>query len=89
MQITVLTPFPGIRLYHRRWAEGRLLYPGAWDRCTLFDVNFRPRGMSVEQLENGLMQLLCDTWNAEAFAFRKNYYRQAAGVVCVTAPVAR
>ena len=22
-----------------------------WDRCTLFDVNFRPRGMSVGQLE--------------------------------------
>ena len=32
--------------------------------------------MSVEQLENGLMQLWRDTWNAEAFAFRKNYYRQ-------------
>ena len=40
MQITVLTPFPGTRLYDRLLAEGRLLYPGAWDRCTLFDVNF-------------------------------------------------
>jgi radical SAM superfamily enzyme YgiQ (UPF0313 family) len=76
VQITVLTPFPGTRLYDRLLAEGRLLYPGAWDRCTLFDVNFRPRGMSVEQLENGLMQLWRDTWNAEAFAFRKHYYRQ-------------
>ena len=76
MQITVLTPFPGTRLYDRLLAEGRLLYPGAWDRCTLFDVNFRPRGMSVEQLEDGLMQLWRDTWNAEAFADRKHYYRQ-------------
>lgn len=76
VQITVLTPFPGTRLYDRLLAEGRLLYPGAWDRCTLFDVNFRPRGMTVEQLEDGLMQLWRDTWNAEAFAFRKQYYRQ-------------
>ncbi len=76
VQITVLTPFPGTRLYDRLLAEGRLLYPGAWDRCTLFDVNFRPRGMTVEQLEDGLMQLWRDTWNAEAFAFRKRYYRQ-------------
>ncbi|HWG42062.1 MAG TPA: radical SAM protein [Gemmataceae bacterium] len=76
VQITVLTPFPGTRLYERLLAEGRLLYPGAWDRCTLFDVNFRPRGMTVEQLEEGVMQLWRDTWNAEAFAFRKRYYRQ-------------
>ena len=76
VQITVLTPFPGTRLYARLLAEGRLLYPGAWDRCTLFDVNFTPRGMTVEQLEEGMMQLWRDTWNAEAFAARKRYYRE-------------
>jgi radical SAM superfamily enzyme YgiQ (UPF0313 family) len=76
VQVTVLTPFPGTRLYDRLLAEGRLLYPGAWDRCTLFDVNFRPRGMTVEQLEDGLMQLWRDIWNAEALRFRKHYYRR-------------
>jgi radical SAM superfamily enzyme YgiQ (UPF0313 family) len=76
VQITVLTPFPGTRLYQRLLAEGRLLYPGVWDRCTLFDINFRPRGMSVEQLEEGVMQLWQDTWNAAAFAGRKRYYRE-------------
>lgn len=76
VQVTVLTPFPGTRLYSRLEAEGRLLYPGAWDRCTLFDVNFQPRGMSVEQLEEGVMQLWRDTWNAEALAWRKQHYRQ-------------
>jgi radical SAM superfamily enzyme YgiQ (UPF0313 family) len=65
VQITILTPFPGTRLYQ-----------GAWDRCTLFDVNFRPRGMSVEQLEEGVMQLWRDTWNAAALARRKRHYRQ-------------
>lgn len=76
VQITVLTPFPGTRLYDRLQAEGRLLYPGAWDRCTLFDVNFRPRGMTVDRLEEGLMALWRDTWNAQAFHLRKRYYRE-------------
>lgn len=76
VQITILTPFPGTRLYQRLLSEGRLLYPGAWDRCTLFDVNFRPRGMTVEQLEDGVMQLWRDTWNLEAFTWRKRYYRE-------------
>jgi radical SAM superfamily enzyme YgiQ (UPF0313 family) len=76
VQITILTPFPGTRLYRRLLEEGRLLYPGAWDRCTLFDLNFRPQRMSVEQLEEGVMQLWRDTWNAQALAFRKRHYRQ-------------
>ena len=76
VQITILTPFPGTRLYQRLEEEGRLLYPGAWDRCTLFDLNFRPRSMTVEQLEEGVMQLWRDTWNAESFALRKHYYRE-------------
>jgi radical SAM superfamily enzyme YgiQ (UPF0313 family) len=76
VQITVLTPFPGTRLYDRLHAEGRLLYPGAWDRCTLFDVNFRPRGMTVEELEDGIMKLWQSTYNEKAFLWRKGYYRQ-------------
>ncbi|HKY09428.1 MAG TPA: DUF4070 domain-containing protein, partial [Candidatus Binatia bacterium] len=75
VQVTVLTPFPGTRLYQRLAAEGRLLYPGAWDRCTLFDINFRPRNMTVEALEEGVMQLWRDIGNAESFARRKRHYR--------------
>jgi radical SAM superfamily enzyme YgiQ (UPF0313 family) len=76
VQITVLTPFPGTRLYEQLRAEGRLLYPGRWERCTLFDVNFRPQGMTVERLEDELMALWKDTWNAKVFAERKRHYRQ-------------
>jgi radical SAM superfamily enzyme YgiQ (UPF0313 family) len=75
VQVTVLTPFPGTRLYQRLAAEGRLLYPGAWDRCTLFDINFRPRNMTVEALEEGVMQLWRDIGNAESFTRRKRHYR--------------
>ena len=34
--------------------EGRLLRPRFWDRCTLFDVNYVPRGMTVEELPEHL-----------------------------------
>jgi radical SAM superfamily enzyme YgiQ (UPF0313 family) len=75
VQVTIYTAFPGTRLYHRLLREGRLLYPGAWDRCTLFDANFRPRGMTVEQLEEGVMRLWRECWNAQALAWRKRHYR--------------
>ncbi|MEO5617410.1 MAG: DUF4070 domain-containing protein, partial [Candidatus Eisenbacteria bacterium] len=57
VQITVLTPFPGTPLYARLQREGRLIEDGAWERCTLFDVNFVPKGMSAEQLQWGLVDL--------------------------------
>ncbi|MBI3405144.1 MAG: B12-binding domain-containing radical SAM protein [Acidobacteria bacterium] len=76
VQVTIWTAFPGTRLYDRLLREGRILRPGAWDHCTLFDVNFQPRGMTVEQLEEGVMQLWRDCWNAQALAERKRHYRQ-------------
>ena len=76
VQVTILTPFPGTRLYDRLLREGRLLYPGRWERCTLFDVNFRPLRMTVEELEEGAMNLWRDAWNAGALLNRKRHYRQ-------------
>jgi radical SAM superfamily enzyme YgiQ (UPF0313 family) len=58
VQITLLTPFPGTPLYHRLEGEGRILHPGAWELCTLFDVNFRPQNMTASELEEGFRKLL-------------------------------
>jgi len=57
VQITVMTPFPGTPLHERLRREGRLLVDGDWDRCTLFDVNIVPTGMSPERLQQGLVDL--------------------------------
>jgi radical SAM superfamily enzyme YgiQ (UPF0313 family) len=57
VQVTVMTPFPGTPLHARLRQEGRLLVDGAWDRCTLFDVNFVPTGMSADELQAGLVEL--------------------------------
>lgn len=57
VQITVMTAFPGTPLYHRLQEQGRILDEGAWDKCTLFDVNHVPTGMSPERLQWGLVEL--------------------------------
>lgn len=76
VQVTVLTPFPGTPLYRRLAAEGRMLEPSPWDRCTLFDVCFRPRRMTVEQLEEGFRGLLRRLYSVEAGELRRRL-RQA------------
>jgi radical SAM superfamily enzyme YgiQ (UPF0313 family) len=77
VQITVQTPFPGTPLYDRLRTEGRLLEEGAWEKCTLFDVNYRPSGMTVEQLERGLIDLGKRLYSEEATrSRRKGFVRQ-------------
>jgi radical SAM superfamily enzyme YgiQ (UPF0313 family) len=57
VQITFMTPFPGTQLYQRLREEKRILAEGAWERCTLFDINFQPQQMSCAELENGFKEL--------------------------------
>jgi radical SAM superfamily enzyme YgiQ (UPF0313 family) len=77
-QLTVLTPFPGTPLYARLKSEGRLLKERFWDRCTLFDVNYQPKKMSVGELEGGLRWLFGETYNAGEFARRKRHFMEIA-----------
>jgi radical SAM superfamily enzyme YgiQ (UPF0313 family) len=76
VQITVLTAFPGTPLYHRLEAEDRLLQKDAWELCTLFDVNFRPAGMTVAELETGLRDLAMRLYSSEATHERRENYRR-------------
>ena len=76
VQITVLTPFPGTPLYARLLAEGRILKPGAWELCTLFDVNYRPANMTVEELEGGLVELGRHLYSQESTERRRAGFKQ-------------
>ncbi len=58
VQITYLTPFPGTPMHRQLSDEGRILLEGAHERCTLFDINFQPAQMSVEELRSGFHALL-------------------------------
>jgi radical SAM superfamily enzyme YgiQ (UPF0313 family) len=74
VQITVLTPFPGTPLYDRLLKEGRILHPGAWERCTLFDVNFVPQLMSVEELELGFRDLMRRVYSSDFVGERRRRF---------------
>jgi len=76
VQVTVMTAFPGTPLLERLEAEGRVLEPGRWDLCTLFDVNLEPAGMSAEQLRQGLRDLSVRLYSAEGVrARRRRFFR--------------
>lgn len=76
VQVTVLTPFPGTPLYRRLQGEGRLLQERFWDRCTLFDVNYRPMQMTVEELEAGVRWLFTEIYNEAQYIRRKRHYME-------------
>jgi radical SAM superfamily enzyme YgiQ (UPF0313 family) len=77
VQVTILTPFPGTPLYDRFEREDRLLEPGAWDRCTLFDVNYRPANMTVAELENGFKELAVRLYSDEFTRWRRSGFKRS------------
>jgi radical SAM superfamily enzyme YgiQ (UPF0313 family) len=77
VQITVQTAFPGTPLYERLKTAGRLLEPEAWERCTLFDVNFEPAQMSPDQLRSGLHDLVKRIYNPQALNHRRDRFLRA------------
>jgi len=76
VQITVPTPFPGTPFYERLRREDRLLHEGAWEMCTLFDVNFRPLRMSVGQLRDGFRRLAVRLYGEEITRRRRESFNR-------------
>mgnify|MGYP003352338587 CR=1 FL=1 len=77
VQVTILTPFPGTPLYDRLLREGRILQPGAWHLCTLFDVNCVPTGMTPQQLRDGIYWLGERLYSEEATRRRRRGFFEA------------
>jgi radical SAM superfamily enzyme YgiQ (UPF0313 family) len=81
VQITILTPFPGTPLYARMLQEGRILAPGRWDLCTLFDVNYLPQNMSVQELRAGMYWLAEKLYSEESLlSRRRRFFDQCANL---------
>lgn len=76
VQMTYLTPFPGTPLHQRLTEEGRILVEDASETCTLFDINFQPDSMSVEDLRTGYMNLLTKIYDEEFVARRYRSFRR-------------
>ena len=76
VQVTVLTPFPGTPLYARLKKERRILREGAWDRCTLFDLNFKPLGMTESFFRRQFVNLVRLLYSKEETEKRRRRYRK-------------
>ncbi len=74
VQITVMTAFPNAPLYDRLANSGRLLDPGAWEACTLFDVNYRPEKMTVTELEHGFRDLAVRIYDTDFIEERRRRF---------------
>jgi radical SAM superfamily enzyme YgiQ (UPF0313 family) len=80
VQVTFMTAFPGTPLYARLKTEGRILENSRWDKCTLFDINFRPANMSVSELQQGFLRLVKVLYSSsETHARRSNFKRRLKG----------
>lgn len=76
VQVTFMTAFPGTPLYARLKAEGRILRDRAWELCTLFDINFTPRNMSVAELQHGFLGLVKQLYSAEETQTRRRRFKR-------------
>jgi radical SAM superfamily enzyme YgiQ (UPF0313 family) len=77
VQVTLMTPFPGTPLYARLERENRLIEPHNWKKCTLFDINFQPARMSVQELHDGFKKLAVDLYSAEFTNWRRSRFKRA------------
>ncbi|MHC4126704.1 MAG: B12-binding domain-containing radical SAM protein [Planctomycetota bacterium] len=76
VQVTYMTPFPGTPLYRRLQHEGRLTHDGQWERCTLFDVNYKPTPMTAEELRRGFHELASGLYSDAFTTWRKDNFAQ-------------
>jgi radical SAM superfamily enzyme YgiQ (UPF0313 family) len=75
VQVTFLTAFPGTPLYHRLKQAGRIIRDRAWELCTLFDINFTPKDMTVEQLQSGFLHLVKRLYSTEETNDRRRVFK--------------
>jgi radical SAM superfamily enzyme YgiQ (UPF0313 family) len=81
VQMSLMTPLPGTRLFAKLRGEGRLLYtnfPGDWVRYDMTEVLFKPRSMEPNDLFNGIIDAGSRVYNPIALWCR---YLRTLGAV--------
>lgn len=76
VQITFQTAFPGTPLYARLKEENRIIRDNAWELCTLFDINFKPKNMSAAELQDGFLRLAKQLYSAEETYERRSKFKK-------------
>lgn len=76
VQVTFPTAFPGTPYYERLKREHRIIRDRAWELCTLFDINIRPKNMSVAELQAGFLKLVKQLYSEEETSQRRRQFRR-------------
>lgn len=76
VQITLQTPFPATPLYVGLLKQNRIIAENAWEKCTLFDINFVPKNMTVAELGQGFKQLTAKLYSEEATSARRAHFKE-------------
>lgn len=76
VQVTFMTAFPGTPLYQRLRKEGRIIRDGAWELCTLFDINFTPKNMRVSELQSGFLKLVKELYSVAETQSRRARFKR-------------
>ena len=76
VQVTLQTAFPGTPLYDRLKRTGRILEGECWEKCTLFDINYRPDGMTIEELDSGFKNLVTRLYSDDFTNWRRTNFRR-------------
>ena len=66
---TILTPLPGTQLFCEMEAAGRIT-DYDWSRYTFWDVVYRPKRMTADDLMRGVAWIYDKFYNTEAAAYR-------------------
>lgn len=72
-QISSLTPYPGTRLREKVEAEGRIL-TNDWSRYTFFDVVFRPKRMSPEAMQQGIIDFFKTAYSDDMIRLKRKHF---------------
>jgi len=75
IEVSCLCPFPGTELWRQMETQGRILTRD-WDRYTWIHVNFRPQGLTPEQLTEGLLRLFMEMAERPALEARSRHFRR-------------
>lgn len=72
---TILTPFPGTRLYQKFVEENRII-DRCWDHYTCFNVVYRPKLMTVEELNEGFKWLYKEVYSEQVTLNRMKHFKR-------------
>ena len=57
-------------------AAGRIIEDGCWEKCTLFDINYRPEGMTIDELDRGFKNLVSRLYSDDFTNWRRTNFRR-------------